>query len=118
MRIFLKNTFFISGCLLVLSACTFTLEGNAPKDESAKPYNKTINASSYGSEPIENLCPLDEDLASLRFSTNPVYLMVSLVSFGFYVPQNITWWCGKKEAECTDGDSRPECLEADFGNGG
>ena len=94
----------------MLSGCTFTLVGNAPKTEAAIVHDKTINASFTRSEAIENLCPNDgEEIAAVRFHTNVVYLATSLLSFGLYVPQHVTWWCGTEEEECEDGDTSGDC---------
>lgn len=98
--------------LLLLTACTstFTLEGNAPKDETAKPQEMTVNASFAREEQYINLCKdQGADVASVRFHTNPGYLLVSILSLGLYVPQHVTWWCGTEEAECAPDDPREEC---------
>jgi hypothetical protein len=94
----------------LLSACTFTMVGNAPKTEDTRAQSRTINASFAGSEQFVNMCEDQEaDLAEVRFHTNPVYLVASIVTLGLYVPQNVTWWCGVEEAECTEDDTREEC---------
>lgn len=96
--------------LILLTGCTFTLVGNAPKTESSIAQTKTINATFAKSEQFENLCAdPDQNLAELRFHTNPAYLLVSFISFGLYVPQHVTWWCGNEEEECEDGDESEEC---------
>ena len=96
--------------LVLLTGCTFTLEGNAPKNETAIAQNKTVNASFVRSEPIIDLCEdQDADVASVRFHTNPAYILASILTLGLYVPQNVTWWCGTEEAECLPDDPREEC---------
>lgn len=94
----------------VLSGCTFTLVGNAPKTEAAIAQNKTINATFTKSEQFVNACAdAHQDLAAIRFHTNAAYLFASILTLGLYVPQNVTWWCGSKETECKDGDTSEDC---------
>lgn len=101
---------FLMAVAALLAGCTFTIIGNAPKTEAAIAQNKTINATFAKSEQFINACAdTDQDLAEIRFHTNPAYLIVSLLSFGLYVPQNVTWWCGAEEAECEEGDTSEEC---------
>lgn len=94
----------------LLSGCTFTMVGNAPKTEDSRAQSTTVNASFARSEQFVNLCEDQEaDLAEVRFHTNPVYLLASIVTLGLYVPQNVTWWCGIEEPECAEDDPREEC---------
>ncbi|HEX7028290.1 MAG TPA: hypothetical protein VF268_13700 [Gammaproteobacteria bacterium] len=94
----------------LLTGCTFTMVTNGPKTEAATVHKKTVNATFARSEPVENLC-VDENksLAQIRFHTNPAYLLASLLSFGLYVPQNVTWWCDSEPVECEDGDTSGDC---------
>lgn len=93
-----------------LSGCTFTMVANAPKTEAATVQNKTINATFARSEPVENLCADEnKNLAEIRFQTNPAYLLVSLLSLGLYVPQNVTWWCDSEQVKCEEGDTSGDC---------
>lgn len=90
--------------------CTFTMVTSGPKTEAATVHNKTVNVTFAGSEPIENLCVKEnESLAEIRFHTNPAYLLVSLLSLGLYVPQNVTWWCDSESEECEEGDTSGDC---------
>lgn len=94
----------------LLTGCTFTMVADAPKTEAATVHKKTVNATFFGSEPVDNLCSDEnESLAAIRFHTNPAYLLVSLLSLGLYVPQNVTWWCDSESAECEDGDTSGDC---------
>lgn len=94
----------------LLAGCTFTMVGNAPKPEGEIGQNKTVNATFTKSEQFFNACAdTNQDLAEIRFHTNPAYLLVSVVSLGLYVPQNVTWWCGSEEKECEDDDTSEKC---------
>ena len=46
---------------------------------------------------------------AIRFHTNPVYLLASILTLGLYVPQNVTWWCGTEVTDCADGDQSEDC---------
>ena len=92
-----------------LTGCTFTMAASDTKPEDAGAQSKTINASFTRSEPIENVCLDGGELGHVRFSTNPAYLLVSVVSLGLYVPQNVTWWCITEEPECEEGDTSEDC---------
>lgn len=104
---------YVTGAsLLLLTGCasTFTLQGNAPKDETTTAQEMTVNASFAREEQYINLCDdQDADVAAIRFHTNPAYLLASILSLGLYVPQHVTWWCGSEEAECAPDDPREEC---------
>ncbi len=85
--------------------------GNAPKTEDSIAQSRTVNTTYASSEQFINMCAeQEENLAEIRFHTNPVYLLASLVTLGLYVPQNVTWWCGQKEEECADGDESEDCV--------
>lgn len=96
--------------LIAATGCTFTMVGNAPKTEQAVAQNRTVNSTFVRSEQFINAC-LEEgqDLAEIRFHTNAAYLLVSLLSLGLYVPQNVTWWCGTAAEECADDDESEDC---------
>ena len=95
--------------VFALTGCTFTMVGNAPKTEQAIAQNKTVNSSFAQSEQFINTCEEGENLAAIRFHTNPVYLLASLLSLGLYVPQNVTWWCGAEASACSDEDPSEDC---------
>jgi len=93
-----------------LTSCTFTMVGNALKTDSVIANSKTVNATFSRSEQFINACSAsNENLAEIRFHTNPVYLLAGLLSLGLYVPQNVTWWCGSESPECADGDDSGDC---------
>lgn len=96
----------------VLAGCTFTMVGNAPKTEASIAQNKTVNATFVKSEQFINACAdAHQDLAEVRFHTNAAYLLVSILTLGLYVPENVTWWCGNKAHECREGDTSKDCQE-------
>ena len=96
--------------LVAATGCTFTMVGNAPKTERAVAQNRTVNSTFVRSEQFINACLEDgQDLAEIRFHTNAAYLLVSVLSLGLYVPQNVTWWCGTEVEECADDDESEEC---------
>ena len=102
------NLFVLS--LLTVTGCTFTMVGNAPKTEQAIAQTRTVNSTFAKSEQLINTCVEEgENLAAIRFHTNPVYLLASILTLGLYVPQNVTWWCGTEVTDCADGDQSEDC---------
>ena len=96
--------------LFTLAGCTFTMVGNAPKTEQSVAQSKTVNSTFAKSEQFINACSEEgQQLAEIRFHTNPLYLLASLVTLGLYVPQNVTWWCSADEPECAEGDESGDC---------
>ena len=96
--------------LFALSGCTFTMVGNAPKSEQSVAQTKTVNSTFAKSEQFINACAEEgQQLAEIRYHTNAVYLLASLVTLGLYVPQNVTWWCSAKDTECEEGDESGDC---------
>ena len=94
----------------LLTGCTFTMVGNAPKTEAVVGQKKTVNATFARSEQFINACKnAKENLAAIRFHTNAVYLLASVLSLGFYVPQNVTWWCSTESTPCEEGDTSEDC---------
>jgi hypothetical protein len=84
--------------------------GNAEKAETAIDQNQTVNATFTKAKHETNICDDEgEELVGVRFHTNPGYLLVSLLSLGLYVPQNVTWWCHTEEPECPEGDQSEDC---------
>ena len=93
-----------------VTGCTFTMVGNAPKSEQSVAQTKTVNSTFVKSEQFINACAEEgQQLAEIRYHTNPVYLLASLVTLGLYVPQNVTWWCSAEETECAEGDESGDC---------
>lgn len=106
----MRDTILILITLCALSGCTFTMVGNAEKAETAIDQNQTVNATFTKAKHETNICDDEgEELVGVRFHTNPGYLLVSLLSLGFYVPQNVTWWCHTEEPECPEGDQSEDC---------
>jgi len=95
--------------LFAVTGCTFTIVGNPPKTEQSIPQNRTVNSTFAKSEQLINTCEEGEDLAAVRFHTNPAYLLASLLTLGLYVPQNVTWWCRAEDTACADGDQSGDC---------
>lgn len=106
----MRRSAFLIGIVFAVTGCTFTMVGNAPKTEQSVAQNKTVNSTFAKSEQFINACAEEgQQLAQIRFHTNPVYLLASLVTLGLYVPQNVTWWCSVKETECAEGDESGDC---------
>lgn len=98
-------------CVLAVTGCTFTMVGNAPKPENSIAQNITVNSTFVKSEQFINTCVGEgQHLAEIRFETNPVYLLVSVLSLGLYVPQNVTWWCGTEATACSDDEQSEDCT--------
>jgi hypothetical protein len=110
----MRGLFVMMVTTVLIGCSTFTLSTNVPKTEDSKSTNKTINASFVKNEPFINAC-IDEQgqpagqLSEIRYQTNPLYWLASLLTLGLYVPQNVTWWCTTPAAECADGDTSDEC---------
>ena len=103
--------------LVFLSGCTFTMNGNVEgKPPGMERGGQTVNATSFG-DGEEIILPCEDrntQIAKVRFHTNPGYLLASIVSLGFYVPQRVDWWCGpfpnqeEEEEEIWDPDSEDD----------
>ena len=95
----MRSLCLVAVTLCASAGCTFTMVGNAPKTEQPIAHERTVNATFTNSEQFINVCEEEGDLAEIRFHTNPGYLLVSVLSFGLYVPQHVTWWCGAAPTE-------------------
>jgi hypothetical protein len=101
---------------LLVSSCTFTMEGNIEKKptqdvvaSSVKHYQKTVNATSYSKqEKMITLCKGTDHVSRVRFHTNAGFIFASIFSLGFYVPQHVDWWCGPLKEEV---DEEPFVLD-------
>jgi hypothetical protein len=93
---------------------TFTIEGDLPKTTKSATDSETVHSSLYGIEwskkrEVEK-CGNQQGLTRVRYHTNAIYLLASVVSLGMYVPQNVTWWCGATQV--------PDVLGDDYRPGG
>lgn len=112
----LHRLIHLSLMVVLISGCTFTMEGNIekkPEDETSevKHHQKTINATSYSNhEKMITLCEnRDDHVARIRFHTNAGFILASIFSLGFYVPQHVEWWCGpSKNNSISEEPWRPE----------
>jgi hypothetical protein len=85
-------------CMIVsISGCaTMTIEGDGQKTPESKTGTHTVHGSFYSfvwSEPPTEKCENGRGLYRVRYHTNAVYVLVSVISMGFYVPQTVEWWC-------------------------
>ena len=104
------RTLSILMAIVMLTGCTFTMVGNAPKTEATVAQTKTVNATFARSEQFINACSDPKaHVAEIRYHTNAAYLLVSILSFGFYVPENVTWWCSTEAPKCAEGDTSGDC---------
>jgi len=81
---------------------SFLVEGGLKegRDEvSASSEQETIHGSLYGLEWSERASKKSQDsgLYKVEVSTNGLYLIASLISLGFYVPQDVQWWLVKEK---------------------
>ena len=87
---------------LLLSGCmTFTIEGDLAKTPDSTTGDETVHRSLYGiewSKQTVEKCENQQGLTRVRFHTNAMYLLASVVTLGLYVPQHVTWWCGASPA--------------------
>jgi hypothetical protein len=75
---------------------TMTIEGDCQKTPKSKTGTHTAHGSFYGfvwSEPPPEKCDNRRCLYRVRYHTNAVYVLASVISLGFYVPQTVEWWC-------------------------
>lgn len=95
---------------LVITACsTLTLDSDAQKTPTSEHGTHTKHGSFYDfvwSEPPAEKCAQGKGLARVRYHTNIVYVLVSVVSLGLYVPQTVEWWCDGS----TDSDDEEEFI--------
>ena len=82
----------ISGC------ATTTIEGDGQKTPQSKLGTHTVHSSFYGFNwvtppPTKKECDQGRGLYRVRNHTNAVYVFVSVISLGLYVPQTLEWWC-------------------------
>ncbi|MDM8543558.1 hypothetical protein QUF90_20990 [Desulfococcaceae bacterium HSG9] len=85
-------------CMIVsISGCaTMTIEGDCQKTPKSKTGKHTVHGSFYGivwSAPPIKKCEEGRGLYRVRYHTNAVYVLVSVISMGLYVPQTAEWWC-------------------------
>lgn len=85
-------------CMIVsISGCaTMTIEGDGQKTPMSKTGTHTVHGSFYKiiwSEPLTNKCDNGRGLVRVRYHTNELYVLASVISLGFYVPQTVEWWC-------------------------
>lgn len=96
----------VSIAILGVSSCaTMTIEGTGEKTAKSKTGTHTVHGSFYDfvwSAPPATVCEDNRNIYRARYHTNALYVLVSLVSLGLYVPQTVEWWCDgspKQDAE-------------------
>lgn len=96
----MKNTMrMILICCMIVSlygCATMTIEGDGQKTPKSKTGTHTKHGSFYSlvwSEPPVDKCDNGHGLYRVRYHTNAVYVLASVISLGFYVPQTVQWWC-------------------------
>ena len=97
-----KRLILVVLSITIAGCTTHTIRGGGPKTTSAITGTETIHGSLYsfsGPDIPENKCALGYDLVQVRYHTNAFYLIVSVISLGIYVPENIEWWCGKRPTD-------------------
>ncbi len=93
--------FAIFGC------ATMTIEGDGQKTPQSKTGRHTQHGSFYNffwSDPTIQKCDNGRGLYRARYHTNMVYVLVSAISLGFYVPQTVDWWCDGTQNQSEDGE--------------
>jgi hypothetical protein len=93
--------------IVSMAGCaTMTIEGDGQKTPKSKTGTHTSHGSLYSfvwSEPQAQKCENGRGLYRVRYHTNAAYLLVSVISVGFYVPQTVEWWCDGSPDEADDG---------------
>ena len=80
----------------ICSCATMTIEGDGQKTVESKTGTHTVHGSFYSfdwSSPTVEKCDNGHGLYRARYHTNAVYVLVSVISIGLYVPQTVEWWC-------------------------
>lgn len=86
-------------CCVMVSLCsctTMTIEGDGQKTTESETGTHTVHGSFYNivwSAPPVQKCENGHGLYRARYHTNAVYVLVSVISLGLYVPQTVEWWC-------------------------
>ncbi|MBU0480788.1 MAG: Bor family protein [Proteobacteria bacterium] len=82
-----------------------TIEGAGQKTPQSKTGTHTKHGTYFNhiwSEPPVEKCDNGRGLYRVRYHTNAVYALVSIVSLGLYVPQTAEWWCDGTPAQADD----------------
>lgn len=93
----------------LVGCATMTIEGDGQKTPESKAGTHTKHGSFYSivwSEPPVDKCDNGRGLYRARYHTNAVYVLASVFSLGFYVPQTVEWWC--------DGTPVPDAEDDDI----
>ncbi len=109
----------ISVVFLVSISCTgcfmtsFLVEGGLKegRDEvSASSEQETIHGSLYGFEWSKRTRKKSQDngLYKVEVSTNGLYLIASVITLGFYVPQDVQWWLVQEKRPPTNNPYVPK----------
>ena len=80
----------------IASACsTFEVEGSGSITPEARTGSETVHGSLYGFRwrPFTVEKCGSGTLFRAEYHTNAVFLLASVASIGFYVPQTVEWWC-------------------------
>lgn len=84
--------------LILCSGClSYVIEGGGEKEAASG--KETIVKNFYGinyGERKSVKCPGDLGLYKVQVSQNGLNVIASVFSLGFYVPQDVEWWCQKK----------------------
>ena len=81
-----------TGCL-----SSYVVEGGGEK--AAQSGKETVVGNLYGinyGERKSVKCPGDLGLYKVEVNHNGLYVIASFLSLGFYVPQDVQWWCQKE----------------------
>jgi len=102
-NILMSLTFFM--IVNIYGCATMTIEGDGRKTPESKTGTHTKHGSFYSivwSEPTVEKCDNGRGLYRTRYHTNAVYVLASVMSLGFYVPQTVEWWCDDTPAREED----------------
>ena len=107
-RIFLL--LLAAGCLLTMPACriNFTVVSSAGIDQVARPHHlshqKTHWSYLWGltngkkeknSDLFPAGCDPGSNISRMRVSTNPEFVLISVITLGIVVPQHLEWDCSQ-----------------------
>ncbi len=91
------HSLLLALALTSLRCTSFIVEGG--KNKAASSGTETIHSSLYGFNWAERskVKSSTEGIYRIEASTNGLYLFVSAISLGLYVPQDIQWWLQKEQ---------------------
>jgi len=104
MKAKLVRALVLGSLIACTPSCTsFEIEGSGDRDKRAFPpsVKETIHGSfwgfMWGDRREVSKCEKNHELFRIEYHQNALLVFASVVSLGFYVPQDVEWWCVERE---------------------